>query len=269
MIIGMSRKFNLYFALLIALVFGFTLAVHKSFEPPAINVSKQDSARNINRDFLRLFSSGHKRILASSLWILTLLEADEEKYRKKDGNSWMYHRFMSIADLEPEFYQNYLYGGMFLSIIKDDLSGAAELYERGLKYYPDDYNLNYNSGFNYYFEMGDFEKGLTCLEKIVNNPRASWRIKFLVNKLKFEITNQYDTALEFLRHNLSLTKDVALKTKLKSDIYSLKAERDLTCLNENKTDCERIDEEGKPYLFKNGKWGSQKNYQPYKIFRNK
>lgn len=265
----MSRKFNLYFIVIIALVFGLTVAVHKSFEPPEINVSKQDSAKNINRDFLRLFSSGHKRILSSSFWIITLLEADDEKYRKKDGNSWMYHRFMSIADLEPEFYQNYLYGGMFLSIIKDDLSGAAELYERGLKQFPEDYRLNYNAGFNYYFEMGDFEKGLIRLEKILDHPRVPWRIKFLVNKLKFEVTNQYDTALDFLRHNLSLTQDEALKSKLKSDIYALKAERDLSCLNDRKENCERLDEDGNAYLLKNGKWISPKKFTPYKIYRKK
>jgi tetratricopeptide (TPR) repeat protein len=269
MIIGMSRKFNLYFVVIIALVFGLTIAVHKSFEPPEINVSKQDSARNINRDFLRLFSSGHKRILSSSIWIITLLEADDEKYRKKDGNSWMYHRFMSIADLEPDFYQNYLYGGMFLSIIKDDLFGAAELYERGLKKYPKDYSLNYNAGFNYYFEIGDYKKGLPLLENILDHPRVPWRIKFLVNKLKFEVTHQYDVALDFLRFNLTQTKDEALKQKIQSDIYALKAERDLKCLNEKKPDCEKFDEDGKAYILKNGTWITQKNFTPYKIYRNK
>lgn len=269
MIIGMSRKFNLYFVVLNAFIFGLTLLVHKSFEPPEINISKQDSAKNINRDLLRLFSSGHKRLLSSSLWIVTLLEADDEKFRKKDGNSWMYHRFMSIADLEPEFYQNYLYGGMFLSVIKDDVLGAAELYERGLYYYPEDYSLNYYAGFNYYFELGNFEKGLERLEKINNHPRAPWRIKFLVNKLRFEVTNQYDAALEFLQHNLTLTKDPQLISKLKKDIYSLKAERDLKCLNEGGENCERFDSEGNPYILKNGIWSSLQQYPPYKIFRRK
>jgi tetratricopeptide (TPR) repeat protein len=265
----MHKKYNLYFLLVIFLVFGITLSIHQSFNRPDIIVSKEDSAKNINRDFLKLFSSGHKRIISSSLWVLTLLEADEEHYQKKDGNSWMYYRFMSIADMEPLFYENYLFGGMFLSIIKDDVSGAADLYERGLVYYPDDYRLNYNAGFNYYFEMGNFEKGLPKLEKILNHPKAPWTIKFLVNKLRFELTNEYDTTLSFLRYNHSITKDEYLKRKLTSDIYSLKAERDLKCLNENKPVCDRHDEEGKPYIYRNGKWMAQKEFTPYQIFKRK
>lgn len=264
----MHKKYNLYFILIIAVSFGITLLIHQSFNRPELFVRKQDSAKNINRDFLKLFSAGHKRIISSSLWIVTLLEADEEHVQKKDGNSWMYYRFMTIADLEPELYVNYLYGGQFLSIIKDDLEGAAELYERGLTLFPEDYRLNYNAGFNYYFEMGDFEKGLPKLEKLLKHPKVHWTIKFLVNKLRFEISNEYDAALEFLKFNITQTEDLALKKKLAQDIYSLKAERDLICLNEKKSNCERRDAEGFPYKYRNGKWISEKTYNPYKIFRN-
>lgn len=264
----MHKKYNLYFTLVIAVSFGITLLIHQSFNRPEIVVRKQDSAKNINRDFLKLFSAGHKRILSSSLWIVTLLEADEEHVRKKDGNSWMYHRFMSIADLEPQLYVNYLYGGQFLSIIKDDLEGAAELYERGLKLYPNDYKLNYNAGFNYYFEMGDYEKGLPKLEEVLKHPEAHWTMKFLVNKLRFELNNEYDAALEFLKFNITQTEDQALKKKLTQDIYSLKAERDLQCLNENKKNCDRTDAEGSPYIYREGKWITQKPFVPYQIFRN-
>lgn len=263
----MQKKYNLYFILIIFVSFGITLLIHQSFNRPEIVVRKQDRAKNINRDFMKIFSSGHKRILSSSLWIITLLEADEEHVQKKDGNSWMYYRFMTIADLEPELYVNYLYGGQFLSIIKDDLEGAAELYERGLLLFPDDYDLNFNAGFNYYFEMGNFKKGLPKLEKIINHKKTNWNVKFLVNKLKFELTNEYDAALEFLKYNFHQTKDESLKKKLIQDIYSLKAERDLKCLNENKSGCEQHDAEGIPYVYRDGKWTSRKTFNAFKIFR--
>ncbi len=263
-----KKKSNDFFVLTSALTsFALALFFHTQKSPSKIEVSKQESATNINREFLRLLSIGNKRLISNALWIQTLIESDEEKIKDHSTQSWMYHRFKTIATLDPKFYENYLWGGMYLSIIKDDLEGAAEIYDLGLKYYPDDYNLNYNSGFNLYFELDDIKGGLPRLEKIQNHPKAPWRIKFLVNKLKFEKDRNFEQAIDFLNIQLENISDEFLKLKLKNDINSLKVERDLDCLNSNQVNCNKIDPNGEKYIYVNYKWKSQKNMSNFKIFK--
>lgn len=197
------------------------------------------------------------------------MESDTDHYKLKDKNNWMYLRFNTIHELDPQFYENYLYGGLFLSIIKDDIEAGADIYEKGLKRYPDDYQLNYNAGFNYYFEMGDFEKGLEKLEKIQNNPAAPKGLIFIINKLRFEAGRDYDAALAFIQFSLQNTKDPVLVNKLSADLYALKAQRDLECLNEGKTDCDMRDAEGHYYRKEGDTWKSQRPFNPYKIHLKK
>jgi hypothetical protein len=264
-----KKKSNDYLVLLVAASsFGTALFFHTKKSPSLIQVSKQETASNINREFLKIFSIGNKKLISNALWIQTLLESDEEKLSDKYTHSWMYHRFKTISALDPKFYENYLWGGMYLSIIKDDLEGAAEIYDLGLNYYPDDYNLNYNSGFNLYFEMDNYQAGLPRLEKIQNHPKAPWRIKFLVNKLRFETNKNFEQALSFLEFQLETTEDNFLKEKIKKDIYSLKVEKDLKCLNSQSDDCNKKDPIGRKYIFQNGKWNSKNKVPEFKLFRS-
>ena len=89
-----------------------------------------------------MFSMGQKRVLADLIWIATLLESDVEHYKSDDLNSWMYLRFKTLFELDPSFLTGYRFAGKYLSIVKDDLEGAKEIFEQGLANYPQDYQLN-------------------------------------------------------------------------------------------------------------------------------
>ena len=174
---------------------------------PQIILEKQDTAINLNKNILLFLNFGNRRIIADFLWIQTLLESDNEHYKQKDLNSWMYLRFLNISYLDPMFFENYVYGGLYLSIIKDDVLGAAEIFERGLIFYPDNYKLNYYAGFNYYFEQGNFKKGIKFLERIKNYPEAPPFINQIIGKLKFETTGDFDIALTFLKDQYQQAED--------------------------------------------------------------
>jgi len=254
LILGLSLSF-----------FGLSVFLNQRLDKPSVYVSKQQLATNPREDFLTLVSFGNKRLISDAMWIHTLLESDEEKYEKKDLNDWMYLRFRTISELDPKFYENYLFGGIYLSIIKDDTSGAALIYEAGLKQFPIDYRLNYNAGFNYYFEMGDFERGFEKLVKLEHMEQTPMSIRFIINKLRLQQTNDYDAAMAFLQERLKDVKDGPLKDKITKDIYALKADHDLDCLNKNKQDCSRIDAYGEAYKKENFKWKAKREYLPYKI----
>jgi hypothetical protein len=240
--------------------------INTQTKKPVISISKQESAININTKFLSVLSGGHKRLITDLLWIQTLIESDTEHYKKKDLNSWLFLRFMTISVLDPKFYENYLYGGQFLSIMKDDLEGASYIFDKGLTHYQDDYDLNYNAGFLYYFEMGDYERGLKNIEKIQYHSRAPSFFPSVVNKLKIE-TGVLDlkTILSVVLAQYLSTHDENLKLKFKSDLYAIKAEIDLKCLNSGNENCDRLDSENRNYILSNGKYHSQKSFTPYRL----
>lgn len=265
---GLGKQFSFKEMLLLVVafsLFGFAGLIHQKYKRPAIEVQKQDSAINLSNNLLLFLNLGNKRLISDLLWTRTLLESDEAHYAKNDLNSWMYLRFLSISVLDPMFYENYMYGGLYLSIVKDDVNGAADIFEKGLLVYPDDYKLNYYAGFNYYFEMGEFQKGKDRFEKIKDAKEAPPFLKLLLNKLNFETSKDYDSTLLFLEHEYNQSKDSAIKKKIGSDIYSLKAERDLNCLNSKQDNCERRDADGIPYKYENGAWKAAKEFNPYRI----
>ncbi len=254
----------LYVALAFFLVAGI---LNQKTPRPVPVLSKQDTAININKNFLVFLSAGNKRLFTDLLWVQTLLESDMDHYTGKDLNSWMYVRFNTISDLDPNFYENYLWGGQYLAIVKDDLIGAVALMEKGVAKFPEDYRLNYNLGFTYYFELNEYEKGLTLLDKIKNHPKAPVFIPSLVVKLKVETGFDINAALAVIFDLMTNTNDESLKAKLSRDFHALKSERDLVCLNNKKPNCETTDAFGMPYVKIGEVYHSQTPFMPYRMKR--
>lgn len=235
------------------------------YPKPLLELDKQSTAVNINDDLLRYMSLGNKRLITDFIWVKTLIESDLDHYKRKDLNSWMYLRFKTIATLDPLFYENFNWGGRYLSIVKDDLPGAVEIYKRGLNSFPDDYSLNNGLGFTYYFELSEPAKGLPYLEKIMNYPQAPSYYKSIVGKLRLNLNFDYDAALLFIGDLISKTEDKVLKTKLQADFYAVKAERDLKCLNNHEQNCELRDANGESYVAKGDKYYSPQFFVPYRL----
>jgi hypothetical protein len=239
--------------------------INQANRKPTLVISKQDSAINFNNTFLTFMSAGNKRLVTDLLWIETLIESDLEHYKKNDLNNWMYLRFDAISVLDPLFYENYLYGGQFLSIVKDDLQGASLIYEKGLLHYPDDYSLNYSAGFNYYFELGNSKRGVELLEKVKYHPKAPTFLPSIVNKLKLEVTNDLSLVYELVNHHYQSTADEQLKKRMMKELYAIKSEIDLKCLNGVNKDCDRLDYLGNKYIYKDGAFHTLLPFVRYRI----
>jgi tetratricopeptide (TPR) repeat protein len=231
---------------------------------PLVVVSKQDTALNINKDLLIFMSAGNKRLMTDLLWVQTLLESDLDHYKKRDLNNWLFLRFNTISVLDPRFYENYLYGGQFLNVAKDDILGAEIIYNKGLNIFPDDYALNYFAGILNYFELSNNETALKYLKRIENHPRSPVFLKSIIHKLELAQGASLEEIYGLVFFHYESTKDEVLKIKLKSDLYAIKAEIDLKCLNNNRESCDTRDLDGDYYLKENGQYKTQK---PFLLFR--
>ena len=238
--------------------------INSGIEKPTLRISKQDSAVNFNNNVLKIFSAGQKRLIADILWISTLLESDIDHYKNEDLNSWMYLRFRSLIELDPNFLRAYRFGGKYLSIVKDDLEGAKEIFELGLLRFPHDYQLNFDAGFLYGFELADYRKAKEHFSEAAKNPSAPFFLKSLVLKMGFEESQNKETTLLLLKElDKTLEEDSILKHRVQTDIYSLQAMIDLECLNTGREDCRTIDANGDRYILQDGKFKSLIDFDEY------
>ena len=214
-----------------------------------MKISLQDIAVTPYSEALDLFQMGQKRLIVDSLWIKTLIDSDLEHYKQKDLNSWMYHRFNAIIDLDPEFYEAYRYGGLYLSVVKDDDLGAKAIYDKGTSHYPEDLSLNFYAGMHYYLELADPATAAQLLDRIKFHPKAMSFLPALVARIRASLGDK-EVAWQFMKEaHEKAQKNSPLKKYFAEKLYAIQAEIDLDCLNKkNSGSCRRIDAEGNPYL---------------------
>ena len=256
-----ERKTSLPWIMTMAIFLTLANILHSYNQKPPLKLSKEDTSYTLNQDFLYVFSMGNQRLISSYLWILTLLQGDTEHYKKKDGNSWMYLRFRTIAKLDPLFYENYKVGGIYLAIIKDDVSGSIDILKKGVRHYPQDFWLNYYLGFNHLHELKDRKKSLYYFDKIRDHPIRKKRFPLLTSTLAKLHAHQGDmkTAFNVLFQAYQNLSAGFMKKHFEKSLYSLKAKIDLACLNQGiEKNCQKIDFFNQPYV-KNtdGVWVAQ------------
>ncbi|EQC43233.1 hypothetical protein M900_0192 [Bacteriovorax sp. Seq25_V] len=168
----------------------------------------------------------------------------------KEDRSWMFYRFKAISSLDPYFFENYLYGGLYLSIIKNDLRGAEDIYNEGLKFYPSSLDLLWNAGFNLCFELKECPKAIPYFTKLINLD-TDMRFKIASSILSKIHIKEENKKLGFMILYTSYQKmpDGQLKERVEKNLYELKKEIDYECFKGNETSCEDFDFFGKRYNF--------------------
>jgi tetratricopeptide (TPR) repeat protein len=222
---------------------------NNQFTKPIQKLTRSQEALNFSSLFLKIFSFGNRRFYSSIIWTHTLLSGDLEHYKKSDLNSWMYHRFNVITDLDPKFYQAYLYGGRYLSIIKDDLYGAEAIFLKGLNIFPDDYWLIYYTAFNYYFELNDKDNGIRYYKKLISHPDAKKINPGLSSLLAGMVARQgnFDSSIQILQNAINSSTKPKFKERFENLIKLITIEKDLECLNNKGENCKTIDPLGRVY----------------------
>ena len=234
--------------------------------PPLIRVSPQESQYHAPALFWKFIDWGNHLAVADLLWIKTLIDADLEVYQKADLGSWMYIRFNTISDLDPNFRENYFYGGQYLMIVKDDINGAHELFKKGLQLYPNDYDLNYQMGFLHAFELHDTKAAYKYFDRIKTHPSRPEFFDTFFTKLASHVLGPSDAYHFALKQYEQYTDDNnPIKQRLKIYLYSLKADLDLDCLNSKRENCAKSDFYGRNYVKNSKGWTTATPYKKLKL----
>jgi tetratricopeptide (TPR) repeat protein len=243
----------------------FAMALNHLVPIKRITINKQESAFNLNKDFISIFSLGQKRLISDIIWVQTLIESDLDHYAKNDLNSWMFLRFNTITKLDPLFYENYLYGGQYLAIVKDDILGSEIILNKGVEKFPEDFRLNFHLGYVYAFELQDYKKAQKAYEKIINAPERPFNFDSFYGKVLNQSLGPKE-ALAYTIESLKRTqKDTFVYNKMMENAYSLKAKIDLECLNSKSMGCDKVDFLGNDYILKDGRYMTFKEVKEIKL----
>lgn len=263
----MKTKTNLLsIATIVALLFCVILIqIKKTKSSKTAIISNEVKNYTISPDALSLMAIGQNKLISSYLWMNTLLFSDHEHVKPQES-SWMYYRFKIISELNPYFYENYKYGGLYLSIVKNDLLGADDIYKRGLQLYIDDEFLLWNSAFNLCMEMGRCKDAAPLFMRLdkLNSKRypLSGRIAAKITAgLGFEEEAFISLLNTYNKMPIGPLKESTFKT-----LYTLKAIIDTNCLNEGKENCDYFDLEKNKYKVKNGLYYYDTTYEDAKIY---
>ena len=243
--------------------------VSRTIQVPPMVITKQQSSLNVDTNFLKYLNLGQSRLYSSLFWIATILESDHDHYKGKNLNSWMYLRFLTISNLEPKFLTTYTFGAPYLSIIKDDLEGASNLYDIGLKLYPNEFDLLSNAAFHYRFEKKDYQKSYDLYKRLSRFTQAKLPQFSSLARLEADQGN-LDAAFNLLKnlYDQQKDKDSFLAKKIWSFLYSIRAEQDLKCLNNLAKNCRDHDLNNNLYIKKSDNlYYAKEQWVPYRSQR--
>lgn len=246
-------------------LFFTAFSLGQSFQKPIIVISKQDSTLNLNNKMIQNFNLGYNRLESSLLWIMTILESDIDHYKSKDLNSWMFLRFLTISELEPNFYENYSFGGVYLSIVKDDIAGASIIYNKGLKIFPTDFYLLKNASFHFFFEAKDSFRSFELTQVVKKIYPKKKGFLGMTTQLEAEHGKLEDALSTLDQYQQDFPLDSLFGKKVFQKRYALKAEIDLNCLNIlKKSNCSLRDLNNELYVKKNSVFSAKTDWIPYR-----
>jgi hypothetical protein len=173
------------------------------------------------------FTFGQAFTIADSLWVRVLQAGDfcespnpkasfnpglllEDALKAKLTPSrchmgWVYRMLDLLTDLNPKFKWAYKMGGVELSIGVDDREGARLIFEKGIKEFPDDWQLLYRAAYHYIFEIQDPRRAEQLLTAVSRHPEAPPVITLLRARLE-TVTGKGELALGVLREYLKNAK---------------------------------------------------------------
>ena len=126
---------------------------------------------------LEYFSFGYQMTIADNLWIRAIQDFDycENKIAENQcqNNSWLADMLDTITNLAPDYQIVYKTGGLALTIIISDYTGASRIFDKGVNVFAYDMNLLFRAAYHAMIEEKKPEKAANLLvraAKVGGNP---------------------------------------------------------------------------------------------------
>jgi tetratricopeptide (TPR) repeat protein len=179
-------------------------------------------------EYLKPALLGYHHLGADLLW-LRLVQVIGNKRNNADEYAWMYHALDVITTLDPQYVYAYYAGGVILGDLANRPDLSIRLLAKGVNANPEEWNIPFLLGYNYYFLLGDPAKGAEYIMKAASLPDRPAYLPGLATRMAAEAGNP-DTALAFLEARLRETHDPQTRESLVNRMKEVIIERDLHLL---------------------------------------
>lgn len=212
---------------------------------------------------IELLSLNYKQAAADILWLRMIQYfATHLLYDKK--YEWMDLFVEQAIALDPRFYKVYLWAAGSLlygqQINNQNIMKSNMIYQKALRYFPNDYEIPYRLGMNYYSELKarnpeekkNFQNiGLSYFERAANSPHAQPDIFQLIRGIA-KTMGREEVLLYYLFDELLAEKDPIRKEALASRIAELQSKLENSGELQQMMEKAKIEEEKRksdmPYL---------------------
>ena len=221
----MTRSISV-FTILLLLMAGYILAQTGLKKERANFLEDQFLEYTLPSAFLKPLSLEFKGLMSDILLIkfMNYIGAKTEQLDQFDDQDWrsIQHTLDTITDLDPYFWDAYLFSQVFLTWDGKHYGAANEMLEKAQKFFPDDYRIPYYIGLNYYHFAKDFENGAKYLMEASKLPGSPYYLATLAARLS-AYGSDHQRGIVFLNEMLKQTKDPDIAEQYKLRIQALQA----------------------------------------------
>lgn len=149
---------------------------------------------------------GYREVISDSLWLRVIQDYDicgvdpNEKsindLRTKSmevpicKKGWTFQMLDAITELTPKNRLPYATGATVLSVLVNDPEGAAQIFEKSLRYFENDWSIQYRAGYHYLWELNDEAKAAEKFALAGKNGAPAW-----VNLLGARLATKHGKAM--------------------------------------------------------------------------
>jgi tetratricopeptide (TPR) repeat protein len=173
-------------------------------------------------EILRPALLGFTGLAADLTWIRTV-QYFGGRVERGERFPQLYQLVDMVTSLDPRFLDAYVYGGLFLTIVKQ-YPNAIAIYEKGFAANPTAWQIPHDLGRLYFLELRDYEQALRWWNITDRLPgRPHYIPRFLI-RLQAK-TGHVETALELWRQLLERSENEAVSEIARREIKKLLEER--------------------------------------------
>jgi len=135
-------------------------------------------------------------------------------------SDWSYGMMDLITDLDPKYYTAYLFSAMGLIHNFDDVKRARPILEKGMKVFPQSWELPFWMGYDYYVYLEEYEIACKYLWEAAQKPNSP-KIYLALLLSVFRKGGAYKKALWALESMLAEAEDENLKKVYQKKLLQL------------------------------------------------
>ena len=178
--------------------------------------------------YLRMASLGYRELAADLLWLQAIQVMGRKKLSEVEGR-WLYQVLDTLTTIDPKFVRAYEAGSIALCTLVVQPDASNRLLEKGILHNPQEWQLPFLLGINFYFELADDGKAAERITQAAHLPGAPNYLADLAARL-YVSAKSPQRAVEFLAKAYEETSDPNLKKLLELRLKQTIVERDLQLL---------------------------------------